>query len=154
MLIIVFETHKADFLERKQRALKNNNNFLFTPQNAQKTRRKAERKTSSAKDRSIRSNTNGPKRERARWKSAGRFCLWNRAGLRASSGKGPARLLRISWHWSGRKGKERLPETHLATSTRCRGATEKVSSSSSRAESTSALQSGLKMQRNTPNGCT
>ena len=37
VLIIVIETHKADFLERRQSALKNNNNnFLSIPQNVQK----------------------------------------------------------------------------------------------------------------------
>lgn len=92
MLITVIKTHKADFLERKQRALKNNNNnFLSTPQNVQKKEEKGERKTSSvliiAKHLSIRSNTNGP--NRARWEYAQRFCSSNSAGLRAASGKGP-----------------------------------------------------------------
>lgn len=47
VLIIVIRIHKADFLERRQSALKNNNsNFLATPQNKQKETQ-VERKTSS-----------------------------------------------------------------------------------------------------------
>lgn len=58
VLIIVIKTHKANFLERRQSALKNN--FLSTPQNVQKEKSREETSSSLiiAKNLSTRNNTN------------------------------------------------------------------------------------------------
>lgn len=93
MLIIVIETHKADFLERRQSALKNNNNnnFLSIPQNVQKEKSREEISSLLiiAKDLSTRSNTS---RLQICWGQCTALLLVKQCRLRESSSQGSKRL--------------------------------------------------------------